>query len=343
MTSIKHPLNIVSKINCHCLINARNIFFCMAFFILHGCSEPPTDFLKLAEKGVIATAISHDGQYGVVVSSNHDSAMWNLSKKKYLYTLKHHKKKQANIIAVAFNSDGKFLLTAEKKSIVLWQTKTGKLLANYKFDSPIQAIALSASGEQALIGFLNAKALYIDLNDGNVLTSLSHTETINTVALSADGRYALTGADDHFAVLWDLKNAKVLHKLKHKKKVVHVAFSPDIKTILTCGAYEYVRLWHLKTGRLRYKMNDKPISLSSIRFSSDSRLLALGIFSGKIKVWQLNKQHPELYTQYQLAKPDFWRPSATIVRSLAFARNGDFLLSLDSRGMVSWWSLNAPS
>lgn len=306
---------------------------------LAGCSEPPLNAFQLSSNSVVTSAISNNGRYGVVVTTKQGAAVWDLQQKKQLYLLKHPTKKRTNILHVAFSSDNNFLLTSKRKSIILWHTPTGKILANYNFDSPIQAIALSSDGQRALVGLLNAKALYIDLNEGDLLTSLSHTETVNSVALSVNGKYALTGSDDHYAVLWDLKKALVIHKLKHKKQVIHVAFSPDTKTILSCGAYDYARLWQLKTGQLKYKLNDKRFSLSSIRFSKDGKLLALGIFSGKIKLWHLKENHPKLEAQFQLAKPDFWRPSATIVNSLAFSNDLSEIVSLDSRGMATWWSL----
>ena len=51
----------------------------ISLLFITGCSDTPSNALKLAEKGVTASAISHNAKYVAVASANHDTAIWDLN------------------------------------------------------------------------------------------------------------------------------------------------------------------------------------------------------------------------------------------------------------------------
>ncbi len=321
------------------LILKQYLIIIVLIFNLCSCSDTPLKKLKQSNLGIISSAISSDSHYAAVASINHDTAVWDLEQKKYLYSLQHNKNKIAEIVAMKFSPNGKYLLTAERRNIVLWQTSTGKPLVNYTVNSDIQDVALSNQSNLALLGLQNATALLISLETGQPIKSFSQTETINTVALSENGKYALTGSDDHLAVLWDIAKTKVIYKFKHNKRVMHVGFSPDLKTILTSASLDKVRLWDRDSGELKSTLGHRRSTVSSFKFSNDSSFLALGTVPQMLQLWSIAKDSPVMEQQWLLAKPSFWRPSATIINSIAFTDNNQQLITDDSNGYALWWQI----
>jgi WD40 repeat protein len=64
-------------------------------------------------------------------------------------------------------------------------------------------------------------------------------------------------------------------------------FSPDGMILATAGGHEYeVRLWNVESGNLLLSLphNDQ---LSSVAFSPDGRLIAVGCFDGNIYLWEI--------------------------------------------------------
>ncbi len=118
---------------------------------------------------------------------------------------------------VAFNSDGKLVLTASNGTVLgqavgtvqVWDVKTGKAAAHpMKQPDSIAAMALSLDGRIVLIGdAINGNARFWDVRTKQPLgTPLRHPEVKAVqlsvgVALSPDGRTALTTCGDT-ARLW---------------------------------------------------------------------------------------------------------------------------------------------
>lgn len=307
-----------------------------AFSILSSCSDSkPTMNQRIAKQGVTHASISVDNHYTVYASINHGIGVWDNQAHKLLYQWRHNKNSLPNIVAISISGNNQYVLTAEKRNIILWDLKTGQSLRFLALPSDIQAIALSQHGSRALVGMLNAKALYIDLTTGSTLQSLQHLETINSVALSRDGKYALTGSDDKLAVLWDLANAKPLHQWPHKKRVRYVTFSPRSTYGLTSASQDSVNLWQVSSGKLISKIKHKSITTTIAVFSNDETNYALGLLPNRIGLY--NTDSSKQLQRWQIAKYQQWKPTSTFVYGLSFDNNS--LLSMDSNGMLSKWSI----
>lgn len=314
----------------------HRFYWLIIILLFAGCASTPEQQLQQAKEGVTATALSSDGRYGVIASSNHDIGVWDLKQKKLLYTWRHSPGQTPNIIAISISPDNNFVLTAERKNIVLWDLRNGKSLHFWATKSDILDVALSRNGQFALLGLQNGKADYIDLTTGHRIKQFQHLETVNAVALSADGRFALTGSDDKSAILWGLNPTKLLHHWRHKKRVRYVTFSPKSSFALTSASQASVKIWDTTTGGLKNRLKHPKVTITSAKFSANERTLAIGVLPQRLELWDVNSN--KKLQQWTVPRSDGWKPTSTFIYAIAYTPDQS-LITEDSRGYASWWKL----
>src|SRR5262249_47460449 len=118
---------------------------------------------------------------------------------------------------VAFSPDGKRIVTADSKTVRVWDAGTGKELKRFDAQDEfvIASMAFSADGRFLLAGGgmheprtnrpIDLEAHVWDLQTGQEVRLRGHPLRIRDVALSADGRQALTCSNDRTVRLWDAR------------------------------------------------------------------------------------------------------------------------------------------
>ncbi len=151
----------------------------------------------------------------------------------------------------SLGSDGRRLLSADGRTLYLWDVETGQELGHAEHGGQILCLALAPDGRRAVSGgvdIMNDSAiLYVwNMETGKQERVLKgHEGAVQAVAVSPDGRRALSGGRDRKLRLWDLATAAELHCFEgHTDAVVGVAFSPDGRRALSAGD-KTVRLWQL--------------------------------------------------------------------------------------------------
>ncbi|WP_235015381.1 hypothetical protein [Oceanicoccus sp. KOV_DT_Chl] len=98
--------------------------------LLSACDsgKAPTQSWENAVKGAYSAALSQDGQRSVIGSITHGGSLWTTSKGERLFNWNHKKGEYSNIIAAGFSPDGRFALTADHQTMVLWDATTGQSL-----------------------------------------------------------------------------------------------------------------------------------------------------------------------------------------------------------------------
>src|SRR5690625_7528338 len=97
--------------------------------------------------------------------------------------------------AVALSPDADWALTSDSNTLVLWSTLTGAAQQYWSSPANVHAVALSANGDQALLGLQDHRAALFNVKLGGMVRSFAQEGPVTTVALSADGRWVLTGSD----------------------------------------------------------------------------------------------------------------------------------------------------
>jgi WD40 repeat protein len=261
-------------------------------------------------------------------------------------------RQSSGVVAIAFTTDGKQLVSAGNHAIRVWDAATGKEVRQLKATN-IMGLAVSPLGK-VMAAAQNNNIQVWDL------ATLKPTVNPHTpgfaVAISLDGGVLATGGrtarkaeKSDPVVLWDLKTGNKLRSLSGSMyQVFGLAFSPNGKLLaaVSCGNSgfsppksarpEIVRLWDVQTGKLQ-ELDGHTDGATSLAFSPDGTVLATGGHDGNLIWWdsatrkQLRKIKLEEDVYYY---PKRNRIGSGGIQALAFAPNGKTIASANHDGTV---------
>jgi WD40 repeat protein len=327
-----NPINIIRK--------KRRLFIQLCLLTLLGACSDNKVALKTvihADIGSYSAAISSDLNYLMTGAIGGFGRLWDLSENKVLFSLQHQDNDGGGIVAAAFSARSEILVTMEQQSLARWRVPSGKLIGYWSWPN-LTDIDVSADGRYALIGSKDNQAVYFDMQEGKMIYVFPHHEKVTSVSLSKDGRYALTGSNDWHASLWDLKNGEYLWSKNMKYKISLVALSDDGEFALANAFIGETHIYNTRgTGDLIATLKDKKMTLVSVDFSDNGRILAAGRASKAIDIWdvitgkRIETWRPKVK---HLVQPD----SATIL-DLKLDENTKTLISESSTGIGQSWAL----
>lgn len=218
--------------------------------------------------------------------------------------------------AVAFSSDGRFVLTGSAagvtdNSIVLWVTATGREVRRFNPEYGAKSIA-----------FLPGGYLFLTVtDDGDRNTMLWNAETGQVIhdfgddspKFSPDGRLLLTEKADE-VIAWTAATGKVFKKFRAPKAVSKVSFSPN-------GQYAVIEtdagvlLWDIEKDKEYGRFAG-----ISAKFSADGPLVVTTL-----------KQESVLWNAATHREVKRFRGAA-----LEISRDGRFLVTEDSKQTALW-------
>ncbi len=311
---------------------------CVFFLILLsasacGTADKPSGSWELAAQGLYAGAISADGQLAVVGSLNHGASMWRTSDKERLFNWSHESGKFAELVAAGFSPDGSRAVTTDPRTLVLWDTATGKALNYWATPGAVLDVAVLNDNRHVLLGLKDHSALLFDALTGAYETTLLHEGVVGTVDVTADGNTALTGSDDNTAVLWDLNTNSAKHTFQHDNPVRAVALSRQGNYSFTAAQGDLVAIWDNNSGALLHTLhNGINHGVVSARFSSDGNLLAVGYANRRIILYNVNTGQP-LQT-WDPGTRHAMRPTGAAILEVGFIQNSATLLALSGDGRL---------
>jgi len=211
--------------------------------------------------------------------------------------IKPRKPVAAQVGALAFSPDGKWLAAGRYKEVQLLDGKTQKVVATLAGHADaVRAVAFSPDGK------LLAAAGGAPAESGEVVVWAvetrerravirGHADCIYAVAFSADGARVATASYDKLIKLWHAATGKEAATLKdHVDSVFALAFSPDGKRIASGAADRTVKLWDAATGRRLFTMSESQEAVLTVAFHPSGRWVA-GAGSDKfIRVWEVGEK-----------------------------------------------------
>jgi WD40 repeat protein len=321
---------------------AAGILLCAT--LLAGCegsAHPPQRWLALTEQsGAYSIDISHGGRHAVVGAVTHGGSLWDLNSEARLYDWNHLPGQFSVLSVVDFSPEGRYALTATPQDLVLWSVDTGMAEGFWSAPGEILAAELSSGGSYALLGLANHEAVYFDIRNGGVRSSLRHPARVRSVALSGDERRALTGSDDYTARFWDLDTAQVLQQITLGNTVDTVALSPNGRFAFSSGSLDQALVWDTYSGEPLFHLGGdetlfpRRLSYLSARFSDNSDRLLVGRADGTVELWDVNAG--ELIKRWKGHKRAAYGPTSTGIIALAFGADGNSWLAAGSNGIINW-------
>jgi WD40 repeat protein len=121
---------------------------------------------------------------------------------------------------------------------------------------------------------------------------LSFGDFVHDVAYSFDGSLLAVGGVRRPVKVWSTNEWKLLYELKHPGDVYGVVFSPSAKLLATItedGELSSVWLWDITRGEKvgTYSEVERGARITSIAFSPDGKVLAIGLGKGTVRLLDL--------------------------------------------------------
>ncbi|MEM9152019.1 MAG: hypothetical protein AAGB19_16405, partial [Cyanobacteria bacterium P01_F01_bin.3] len=207
-----------------------------------------------------------------------------------------------SVLAIAVDPSNRYIAsTGKDRSLKLWDTESGELIANR---------------EEA------------------------HSSSIYDVAISPDGQYLASVSNDATLRIWDLTevDGKVQisdepkHTIsEHEGSVLAVDFHPqNSQRLVSAGEDKTLRLWNVETGkRVIPPISAHFSSIRDVEFSPDGASIVTGSVDNTIRLWDANTGAPKRLPR--MAHRD-------AVFSVAFDSTGDRIVSASADRSVRIWN-----
>ena len=309
----------------------RSIFL-FSTLVLFGCDDAkaPQKIEEVAVQGSYSVRFSDDGGDALVGSLHHGGSLWSVDPLERRYDWNHQAEGYSNILTSAFSPDGKFVATADNRTIVLWDKTTGEAVWFWNAPGDIEDIALTADGNLALLAMQDYTATLFDIKNGGIRQRLSHDGIVYDVSIASDGILAASGSDDSSAKIWNLQSGKLLNTLEHKNQVRTVQLSHDGRLLFTSEFGGSGKIWDAQSATLLTEITPIRGHYSAARFVNNGSQLLTGSSSGKIELWDVNTGQRQ--NVWRAEPRDKWVSNNVQVEDVA--RSGSGWLAAGSNGLL---------
>lgn len=311
------------------------IVLAAAIGLITGCgnSEKPSASREVAAQGLYTGAISDHAQLAVVGSLNHGASLWNLSEHARLYNWSHTSGEPAELVAADFSPDGSRAVTTDPRTLVMWDTRSGKAISFWGPPGVVLDVAILSDNRRVLLGLDDHSALLFDARTGDYLSTFLHKGEVGAVATDSNSRLALSGSDDHTAVLWSMSDGRALQTYQHDNPVRAVAISAEGSFAFTAAQGDLVAIWDNASGRRIHELHNGPNhGVITARFSEDERLLAVGYANHRIELFDVASG--ALLQRWDSGTRHRMRPTGAAILEVAFAENQGYLFALTGDGRL---------
>jgi len=202
----------------------------------------------------------------------------------------------SRVEAVALSPDNRWIVSASKNSIDIWDANNRNHVMEIKAPSSggrvdtFSSVAFSPEEPRIVSGQGNSVSIW-DLNTGQEVTMRDqHTANVTSVAFSPlDGKRVVSGANDETVRVWDANTGDELMVLRgHEDSVKSVAFGPDGNRIASGSSDNSVRVWDANTGQQLAILRGHTDWVRSIAFSGDGTQIVSGSSDTTIRIWDAN-------------------------------------------------------
>lgn len=206
---------------------------------------------------------------------------------------------ESSVQALAWTRDGKQLLAAGFRRLILWDAGSGKETGRLESGliGSVTALALpsdgatlyAADGETGGLGFLHR----LTLNPLKITrTWKAHDDNITALAISKDGQWLASSGADKMARLWKTADNKLVTFYEgHTNHVVAVALNQDATQIATAGADREVKVWDVKSRNQDAILGDKKNAFTALCWTADGKSLAAANEKGEAFVYTELQKH----------------------------------------------------
>jgi mono/diheme cytochrome c family protein len=243
------------------------------------------------EGPILCVAFAPDGRRAASGGEDRTLRLWDVKTGRELLRREVH---TGEVSAVCFTPDGKQLISASGRMIVVWDMMGRELHQLRGHTDRVRALAVSADGRLLASAGDDRSIRLWDLATGKEQRCLSGNEGPVSALSFASGGRLVSASHDGTLRLWDVDSGDELRRLEgHRGEVYAVAVSPDGKRLLSGGNDRTVRLWNLETGREMKRLEGHGNAVIAVAFTPDGRRAVSGssrheVADRIIRVWNLD-------------------------------------------------------
>ena len=258
------------------------------------------------DAGVEQLVFTADGKRLITYDDGHVARAWDILTGQEVFRFAH----AGTAENIAYDAAKGRVATSNQAVAQVWDTASGRKIADFRFDDRIGDIALSPNGTRLAIHKEDSSDIAVLRVDGGLagadvsavtLFTLHHEKQIRAFAFSADGAMIVTGGEDNVH-LWDTTTGKELARFTPQGRVTRVLLN-DNNTVLAVSldkseGRREVEFWHVPT---RQKTAIAPIDESDIVFRPGTATFAIANDTATVRIVQPEEAKPE-YSRIPLGK-----------------------------------------
>lgn len=279
---------------------------------------------------------------------------------------------------VIFLEDNECLLTGSlDNTIRLWDYRKGRQLSTpLRHEGPVNKLIASPDHDMILSASGDSTAR-IWKRDGQLQDQdfIPCRDIVRTAEFSPSGRLLITGLNDKSAILWGASQWQVQHEFPHEELVDRVAFGHDDQTVVTGSRDQRLHVWKVRSQPDHFGEYTVSSNVFSLAISQNRTMAVIGTGDGNVYKLSLNppglepdkleKRHfgwvigaafsprDKLFVTSGTDKcicfwdSDLFEPIgdpiqvASGIWSVAFSRDGRFLVAGCDDGMIRWFDINS--
>ena len=236
-------------------------------------------------------AFSPDGTLLAGGDNSGQITLWRVSDGQLVRQIPAHAAAAESIIALAFSPDSALIASGGADAVAkIWRAADGSPLYSLSGHSGnIYALAFSPQSDLLVSASGDTTLKLWRVADGNLnYTLTNHTDLVVSAAFSPDGTTMASGCFDGTARLWNVADGSNIRTLQDGFAVRGLAYTSDGNHLFTAGAAAFpglrgtLRIWHLPDGANVQTYSRELAFPTTLRLSSDQRLIAYGRYDGTI-------------------------------------------------------------
>lgn len=217
----------------------------------------------------------------------------------------------SDIASLSFSPDTQMLASQNRDSILFWNRESGgvdRVLQVFPlygfFFNPAQSLSrveftdigntryvtLSPDFKTLVVISRDNSVLLLDAQTGQVIKNLQRgiysSLPLSSMLFSPDSKLLALRDELGKVTLWNVESRQILHTLFSTGRIL---FSPDGRLLVSEGVDENhsITLWDVASGQIIQRLSESGYTTSSMAFSPDSKLLAVGGGTGTISIYEV--------------------------------------------------------
>ncbi|MBF0607928.1 MAG: serine/threonine protein kinase [Magnetococcales bacterium] len=247
-------------------------------------------YFKNHKAAINTLAVSPNGKYAISGGNDRNVCLWNIESRTLVRGFAGH---TAEVTAVAFIDDQRFLSGGADKTLRMWDIKGGQCLRVFsEHTEAICSLWADGVGLIAVCGCIDGSIRVWDIDGGDVLRIYKNpTGSVNALAVSSNLKMMLTGGKDRKLTLWQLSTGEPSRIMQgHSDVITAISIAPNGMFAVSGSEDRSVRSWNLSTGEAMDTYEGHKSGVTALDISPDGAFVVSAGRDNRLCLWRLSSQ-----------------------------------------------------